>query len=61
MADVPSDVPEADAIEQAEIVDPAPETAHDAKQIPDDVPEADAIEQAEDVPTPGDEERDERD
>jgi hypothetical protein len=54
-----SDVPEADAIEQAEVVDPAPETAGDAKRLPDDAPEADALEQAEEVPPPG-EERDDR-
>ena len=47
-----SDVPEADAIEQAEQVDPAPDTASTAtgRGIPDDAPEADAIEQAEEVP-----------
>jgi hypothetical protein len=45
-----SDVPEADALEQAETVDPAPETAADAKRLPPDAPEADALEQAEEVP-----------
>ena len=45
-----SDVPEADAQEQADTVVPAPETAADVRDIPDDVPEADAIEQAEEVP-----------
>jgi hypothetical protein len=50
-----SDVPEADAIEQAETVDPAPETARDAKRLPPDAPEADALEQAEEVPADDDE------
>jgi hypothetical protein len=49
-----SDVPEADAQEQSEEVEPdalQPRTADpDLISIPDDVPEADAIEQAEVVP-----------
>jgi hypothetical protein len=49
-----SDVPQADAQEQAEEVEPdamEPRNADpDAISIPDDVPEADAIEQAEVVP-----------
>jgi hypothetical protein len=44
-----SDVPEADAIEQAEPVDPE-EEASEPPRIRDDVPEADALEQAEAVP-----------
>lgn len=44
-----SDVPEADAIEQAEPVDPKEEAAP-RPRIRDDVPEADALEQAEPVP-----------
>lgn len=50
-----SDVPEADAIEQAEQVDPAPDTAAAVRRIPDDAPEADALEQAEEVPDEPDE------
>ena len=46
-----SDVPEADAIEQAEPVDPK-EEAVPPPRIRDDVPEADALEQAEEVPEP---------
>jgi hypothetical protein len=49
-----SDIPEADAMEQAETVDPAPETARDAERLPDDASEADALEQAEEVPTADD-------
>lgn len=44
-----SDVPEADAQEQATPVDPKLEPS-EAPTIPDDVPEADALEQAEEVP-----------
>lgn len=44
-----SDVPEADALEQSEPVDPN-EPARPPIDIPDDVPEADALEQAEPVP-----------
>jgi hypothetical protein len=44
-----SDVPEADAIEQAEPVDPKEEST-DPPRIRDDVPEADALEQSEPVP-----------
>lgn len=48
-----SDVPEADAQEQAEEVDPKLEPAPPLT-IRDDVPEADALEQAEEVPEPPD-------
>ena len=44
-----SDVPEADAQEQAIPVDPKLEPS-EPPSIPDDVPEADALEQAEEVP-----------
>jgi hypothetical protein len=51
-----SDVPEADALEQREPVDPKEEPA-EAVHIPDDVPEADALEQAESVPELDDRDR----
>jgi hypothetical protein len=44
-----SDVPEADAQEQAEPVDPKLQPS-EPPRIRDDVPEADALEQAEEVP-----------
>lgn len=46
-----SDIPEADAQEQSEEVDPALEPAP-PPTIRDDVPEADALEQAQEVPDP---------
>lgn len=52
-----SDVPEADAQEQATPVDPKLEPS-EPPAIPDDVPEADALEQSEEVPDV--EERDQR-
>ena len=47
-----SDIPEADALEQAEEVDPDLDTAVTAGRATSDpeVPEADALEQAEEVP-----------
>jgi len=52
-----SDIPEADAIEQAEEVEPALDTARDVGRVPDEASEADALEQAETIPPPDPDER----
>ncbi len=57
-ASVADDVPEADAIEQAQPIEDEPPTAPEAlEEMAADVPEADAIEQAEGVPGDEDERR----
>ena len=56
MSDAPlhdPEVPEADALEQAQDVTPPPPEV--APQLGDDVPEADALEQAQEVVDPDDE------
>ena len=48
--DQPADVPEADAIEQAQPVEDDGSTdGDDPSSIPEDVPEADALEQSQEV------------
>lgn len=51
-----SDIPEADALEQAETVDPDVETEEPPSRDLE-APEADAIEQAQSVPDPDPDER----